>query len=164
MFGNASFRLEWLWHEELKRRGKDGASLSRVFWRFCQTRMLVAIFSLLITMVAGFVGPVSCPHFPSDISVGLHADLWPASAIQTLTICLNEIVQLKEPRGQKALFKNSYDVCIIFKSSDAVVNWSLTASDHYESLLNEKTVRRFSLCVSRKKSSHTHLGWQNRAG
>uniref|UniRef100_A0A8C1IPZ5 Si:ch211-221f10.2 n=1 Tax=Cyprinus carpio TaxID=7962 RepID=A0A8C1IPZ5_CYPCA len=51
--------LEWLWHEELKRRGKDVASLSRVFWRFCQTRMLVAIFSLLITMVAGFVGPVS---------------------------------------------------------------------------------------------------------
>uniref|UniRef100_A0A9J7XR66 ATP-binding cassette sub-family C member 5 n=1 Tax=Cyprinus carpio carpio TaxID=630221 RepID=A0A9J7XR66_CYPCA len=50
-------RLEWLWHEELKRRGKDGASLSRVIWRFCQTRMLVAIFSLLITMVAGFVGP-----------------------------------------------------------------------------------------------------------
>uniref|UniRef100_A0A9J8AGT6 ATP-binding cassette sub-family C member 5 n=1 Tax=Cyprinus carpio carpio TaxID=630221 RepID=A0A9J8AGT6_CYPCA len=48
-------RLEWLWHEELKRRGKDGASLSRVIWRFCQTRMLVAIFSLLITMVAGFV-------------------------------------------------------------------------------------------------------------
>uniref|UniRef100_A0A9J8C7K8 ATP-binding cassette sub-family C member 5 n=1 Tax=Cyprinus carpio carpio TaxID=630221 RepID=A0A9J8C7K8_CYPCA len=52
-------RLEWLWHEELKRRGKDGASLSRVIWRFCQTRMLVAIFSLLITMVAGFVGPVT---------------------------------------------------------------------------------------------------------
>ncbi|XP_016092792.1 multidrug resistance-associated protein 5-like isoform X4 [Sinocyclocheilus grahami] len=51
-------RLEWLWHEELKRRGKDAASLSRVFWRFCQTRMLVAIFSLLITMVAGFVGPL----------------------------------------------------------------------------------------------------------
>ncbi|XP_026106150.1 multidrug resistance-associated protein 5 [Carassius auratus] len=50
-------RLEWLWHEELKQRGKDTASLSRVFWRFCQTRMLVAIFSLLITMVAGFVGP-----------------------------------------------------------------------------------------------------------
>ncbi|TRY81292.1 hypothetical protein DNTS_012126 [Danionella cerebrum] len=50
-------RLEWLWHEELKQSGKDGASLSRVFWRFCQTRMLVAIFSLLITMVAGFIGP-----------------------------------------------------------------------------------------------------------
>ncbi|XP_052429631.1 ATP-binding cassette sub-family C member 5-like [Carassius gibelio] len=50
-------RLEWLWHEELKRRGKDTASLSRVIWRFCQTRILVAISSLLITMVAGFVGP-----------------------------------------------------------------------------------------------------------
>uniref|UniRef100_A0A8C6K997 ATP-binding cassette sub-family C member 5 n=1 Tax=Nothobranchius furzeri TaxID=105023 RepID=A0A8C6K997_NOTFU len=41
----------------LKRRGREGASLTRVFWRFCQTRMLVAIFSLLLTMVAGFVGP-----------------------------------------------------------------------------------------------------------
>ncbi|XP_035017168.1 ATP-binding cassette sub-family C member 5 isoform X1 [Hippoglossus stenolepis] len=50
-------RLEYLWHDELKRRGREGASLTRVFWRFCQTRMLVAIFSLLITMVAGFVGP-----------------------------------------------------------------------------------------------------------
>uniref|UniRef100_A0A3Q1EEG7 Uncharacterized protein n=1 Tax=Acanthochromis polyacanthus TaxID=80966 RepID=A0A3Q1EEG7_9TELE len=40
-----------------QRRGREGASLTRVFWRFCQTRMLVAIFSLLLTMVAGFVGP-----------------------------------------------------------------------------------------------------------
>ncbi|KAM9740976.1 ATP-binding cassette sub-family C member 5 isoform 1-T2 [Menidia menidia] len=50
-------RLKFLWHDELKRRGREGASLTRVFWRFCQTRMLVAIFSLLLTMVAGFVGP-----------------------------------------------------------------------------------------------------------
>ncbi|KAM3866788.1 ATP-binding cassette sub-family C member 5 [Diretmus argenteus] len=50
-------RLESLWHDELKRKGREGASLTRVFWRFCQTRMLVAIFSLLLTMVAGFVGP-----------------------------------------------------------------------------------------------------------
>uniref|UniRef100_A0A8C7XQX2 ATP-binding cassette sub-family C member 5 n=1 Tax=Oryzias sinensis TaxID=183150 RepID=A0A8C7XQX2_9TELE len=41
----------------LKSRGREGASLTSVFWRFCQTRMLVAIFSLLITMVAGFFGP-----------------------------------------------------------------------------------------------------------
>lgn len=59
-------RLEFLWHNELKRRGREGASLSRVFWRFCQTRMLVAIFSLLITMVAGFVGPVSTVGIPND--------------------------------------------------------------------------------------------------
>ncbi|XP_077434312.1 ATP-binding cassette sub-family C member 5 [Vanacampus margaritifer] len=50
-------RLESLWHDELKRRGREGASLTRVFMRFCQTRMLVAIFALLLTMVAGFVGP-----------------------------------------------------------------------------------------------------------
>ncbi|MED6244508.1 hypothetical protein ATANTOWER_013762, partial [Ataeniobius toweri] len=50
-------RLEFLWHNELKRRGREGASLTRVFWRFCQTRMLVAIFSILLTMVAGFIGP-----------------------------------------------------------------------------------------------------------
>ncbi|KAL6117526.1 abcc5 [Pungitius sinensis] len=50
-------RLQALWHDELKRRGREGSSLTRVFWRFCQTRMLVAVFSLLLTMVAGFVGP-----------------------------------------------------------------------------------------------------------
>ncbi|KAM9850214.1 ATP-binding cassette sub-family C member 5 [Aulostomus maculatus] len=50
-------RLDSLWHDELKRRGREGASLTRVFWRFCQTRMLVAIFCLLLTMVAGFIGP-----------------------------------------------------------------------------------------------------------
>ncbi|KAL0973606.1 hypothetical protein UPYG_G00207060 [Umbra pygmaea] len=50
-------RLESLWHDELKQKGKDGASLSWVFWRFCQTRMLVAILCLLITMFTGFVGP-----------------------------------------------------------------------------------------------------------
>ncbi|MEQ2236193.1 hypothetical protein ILYODFUR_010037, partial [Ilyodon furcidens] len=50
-------RLEFLWHNELKSRGREGASLTRVFWRFCQTRMLVAIFSILLTMVAGFIGP-----------------------------------------------------------------------------------------------------------
>uniref|UniRef100_A0A673BTL2 ATP-binding cassette sub-family C member 5 n=1 Tax=Sphaeramia orbicularis TaxID=375764 RepID=A0A673BTL2_9TELE len=50
-------RLESLWHDELKRRGREGASLTRVFWRFCQTRTLVAMFSLLVTMVAGFVVP-----------------------------------------------------------------------------------------------------------
>ncbi|KAJ8255155.1 hypothetical protein GJAV_G00201630 [Gymnothorax javanicus] len=50
-------RLGMLWLEELKAQGKEKASLARVCWRFCQTRMLVAIFSLLIVMVAGFVGP-----------------------------------------------------------------------------------------------------------
>ncbi|XP_029021322.1 ATP-binding cassette sub-family C member 5 isoform X2 [Betta splendens] len=50
-------RLESLWHDELKSTGRDGASLRRVFWRFCRTRVLVAVFCLLLTMVACFVGP-----------------------------------------------------------------------------------------------------------
>uniref|UniRef100_W5NE66 ATP-binding cassette sub-family C member 5 n=3 Tax=Lepisosteus oculatus TaxID=7918 RepID=W5NE66_LEPOC len=50
-------RLERLWHEELKRRGREGASLTSVLWRFCKTRTLVAIFALLVTMVTGFAGP-----------------------------------------------------------------------------------------------------------
>ncbi|KAI5100698.1 multidrug resistance-associated protein 5 [Silurus meridionalis] len=50
-------RLQALWHEELKRKGKDEASLLRVFWRFCRTRMLVAFFLLLLSTVAAFIGP-----------------------------------------------------------------------------------------------------------
>ncbi|XP_076862008.1 ATP-binding cassette sub-family C member 5 isoform X2 [Brachyhypopomus gauderio] len=50
-------RLETLWHEELKRKGKDGVSLSRVFWRFCQTRVVVAMLCLLLTTATGFAGP-----------------------------------------------------------------------------------------------------------
>ncbi|XP_053092755.1 ATP-binding cassette sub-family C member 5 [Pangasianodon hypophthalmus] len=50
-------RLQALWHAELKRKGRDGASLCRVFWRFCQTRMLVALLLLLISTVTAFIGP-----------------------------------------------------------------------------------------------------------
>ncbi|KAK3526468.1 hypothetical protein QTP70_028681, partial [Hemibagrus guttatus] len=50
-------RLQSLWHAELKRKGKDGVSLRRVFWRFCRTRFLVALFFLLIFTVTSFIGP-----------------------------------------------------------------------------------------------------------
>lgn len=82
-------RLGFLWHDELKRRGRDGASLTRVFWRFCQTRMLVAIFSLLLTMVAGFAGPVSAvqillPLYVLQIPV---MDLWAWSHTRKSQVC-----------------------------------------------------------------------------
>uniref|UniRef100_A0A8C6TD02 Si:ch211-221f10.2 n=1 Tax=Neogobius melanostomus TaxID=47308 RepID=A0A8C6TD02_9GOBI len=66
-------RFESLWHDELKQTGREGASLTRVCWRFCRTRLLVAIFSLLLTMVAGFAGPVSiyCQSTENDIAFGL---------------------------------------------------------------------------------------------
>ncbi|TSQ35288.1 Multidrug resistance-associated protein 5 [Bagarius yarrelli] len=49
-------RLQTLWYDELKKKGIDGVSLYRVFWRFCQTRMLVALLSLLICTVTTFIG------------------------------------------------------------------------------------------------------------
>ncbi|XP_039871884.1 multidrug resistance-associated protein 5 [Simochromis diagramma] len=69
-------RLEHLWHEELKRSGREGASLTRVFWRFCQTRTLVAVFSLLLTMVAGFVGPAILVKSLLEYSQSSESSVW----------------------------------------------------------------------------------------
>lgn len=57
------FRLQALWHAELKSKGEEGASLFRVFWRFCRTRVLVALIFLLISTITAFIGPVSASHF-----------------------------------------------------------------------------------------------------
>lgn len=51
-------RLAGLWEEELRSRG-DGASLRRVVWHFCRTRLLLSILCLMVTQLAGFSGPVS---------------------------------------------------------------------------------------------------------
>uniref|UniRef100_A0A8C4SRQ5 ATP-binding cassette sub-family C member 5 n=1 Tax=Erpetoichthys calabaricus TaxID=27687 RepID=A0A8C4SRQ5_ERPCA len=48
-------RFESLWHKELSSKGKDRASLSCVIWRFCRTRAIIAILSLLLSTVAGFI-------------------------------------------------------------------------------------------------------------
>ncbi|KAM5179454.1 ATP-binding cassette sub-family C member 5-like [Mantella aurantiaca] len=50
-------RLHRLWEEELEKRGKAKASLRMVLWRFCQTRSLLALFCLIVTMTANFIGP-----------------------------------------------------------------------------------------------------------
>lgn len=51
-------RLVGLWEKELGERGGD-ASLHRVVWRFCRTRLLLSILCLMVTQLAGFSGPVS---------------------------------------------------------------------------------------------------------
>lgn len=71
-----SQRLQSLWRTELKTRGREGASLTRVFWRFCRTRMLVAIFSLLLTMVAGFVGPALLVRALLEYSQSSQTSVW----------------------------------------------------------------------------------------
>ncbi|XP_062901713.1 multidrug resistance-associated protein 5 isoform X3 [Mobula hypostoma] len=52
-----SRRLERLWQTELKECGQENASLNRVIWRFCQTRLVISVICLMVTMVAGFCGP-----------------------------------------------------------------------------------------------------------
>ncbi|XP_067851301.1 multidrug resistance-associated protein 5 isoform X2 [Heptranchias perlo] len=52
-----SRRLERLWQTELKESGRENASLNRVIWRFCQTRLVISVICLMVTMVAGFCGP-----------------------------------------------------------------------------------------------------------
>ncbi|XP_033883585.3 ATP-binding cassette sub-family C member 5 isoform X1 [Acipenser ruthenus] len=51
-----SRRLARLWQSELRDCGED-ASLRRVVWKFCRTRILISIVSLMITQLAGFTGP-----------------------------------------------------------------------------------------------------------
>ncbi|XP_004713508.1 ATP-binding cassette sub-family C member 5 isoform X2 [Echinops telfairi] len=50
-------RLERLWQEELNEVGPDAASLRRVVWIFCRTRLILSIVCLMITQLAGFSGP-----------------------------------------------------------------------------------------------------------
>ncbi|XP_065413698.1 ATP-binding cassette sub-family C member 5 isoform X4 [Chrysemys picta bellii] len=50
-------RLERLWQEELKETGPEDASLRRVVWIFCRTRLIISIVCLMITQLAGFSGP-----------------------------------------------------------------------------------------------------------
>uniref|UniRef100_UPI00398E7376 ATP-binding cassette sub-family C member 5 isoform X1 n=2 Tax=Pristiophorus japonicus TaxID=55135 RepID=UPI00398E7376 len=52
-----SRRLERLWQTELKESGRVNASLNTVIWRFCQTRLVISVICLMVTMVAGFCGP-----------------------------------------------------------------------------------------------------------
>uniref|UniRef100_A0A8D1LYE2 ATP binding cassette subfamily C member 5 n=1 Tax=Sus scrofa TaxID=9823 RepID=A0A8D1LYE2_PIG len=51
-------RLERLWQEELNEVGPDAASLRRVVWTFCRTRLILSIVCLMITQLAGFSGPL----------------------------------------------------------------------------------------------------------
>ncbi|KAL7991103.1 hypothetical protein Chor_014533, partial [Crotalus horridus] len=65
-------RLERLWHQELHDCGPDDASLCRVVWNFCRTRLIISIMCLMVTQLAGFCGPVSTIHPLSYIQTGLY--------------------------------------------------------------------------------------------
>ncbi|XP_049917380.1 multidrug resistance-associated protein 5 [Epinephelus moara] len=51
-----SLRLASLWEDEQRSKGSD-ASLCRVVWSFCRTRLCLSILCLTVTQLAGFSGP-----------------------------------------------------------------------------------------------------------
>ncbi|XP_014344305.1 multidrug resistance-associated protein 5 isoform X2 [Latimeria chalumnae] len=52
-----SRRLNRLWQEELNDCGEEDASLRRVIWKFCRTRICFSVICLMVTQLAGFSGP-----------------------------------------------------------------------------------------------------------
>ncbi|KAM4771587.1 ATP-binding cassette sub-family C member 5 isoform 4-T4 [Rhinophrynus dorsalis] len=52
-----SRRLEKLWQDEVVERGADESSLRGVVWKFCRTRLIISIMCLMLTQLAGFIGP-----------------------------------------------------------------------------------------------------------
>ncbi|XP_053563670.1 ATP-binding cassette sub-family C member 5 [Bombina bombina] len=68
-------RFQHLWEEELRKSGKEKASLRLVMWRFCRTRSLLALFSLIITMVTNFIGPAVFIRALLEYSEALQSDL-----------------------------------------------------------------------------------------
>ncbi|XP_063866904.1 ATP-binding cassette sub-family C member 5-like isoform X1 [Scylla paramamosain] len=56
-------RLEILWNAEVKKKGKDAASLQYVLWQFYRTRFLFGIVIFSLTIILGFVGPIAFMRF-----------------------------------------------------------------------------------------------------
>jgi hypothetical protein len=52
-------RMEFMWNEEVLRNGIKNASLRRVAWKFTRTRVLTGIFLYFLSLIFGFLGPVS---------------------------------------------------------------------------------------------------------
>ncbi|XP_050718619.1 ATP-binding cassette sub-family C member 5-like isoform X19 [Eriocheir sinensis] len=52
-------RLEILWNAEVKRKGKEGASIQYVLWQFYRTRFIFGLFIFSLTIILGFIGPIT---------------------------------------------------------------------------------------------------------
>ncbi|XP_078514280.1 ATP-binding cassette sub-family C member 5-like isoform X2 [Lissotriton helveticus] len=85
-------RLEKLWQEELLMCGSEKASLARVMWYFCRTRSLVALASIIITMLATFIGPAVFIRKLLEYSQALESDFLHGIII-TLGIIVIELIR-----------------------------------------------------------------------
>ncbi|XP_006869866.1 PREDICTED: multidrug resistance-associated protein 5-like isoform X2 [Chrysochloris asiatica] len=87
-----SRRLERLWQEELNEVGPDAASLRRVVWIFCRTRLILSIVCLMITQLAGFSGPAFMVKHLLEYTQATESNLQ-YSLLLVLGLLLTEIVR-----------------------------------------------------------------------
>uniref|UniRef100_A0A2K6SMP8 ATP binding cassette subfamily C member 5 n=1 Tax=Saimiri boliviensis boliviensis TaxID=39432 RepID=A0A2K6SMP8_SAIBB len=85
-------RLERLWQEELNEVGPDAASLRRVVWIFCRTRLILSIVCLMITQLAGFSGPAFMVKHLLEYTQATESNLQ-HSLLLVLGLLLTEIVR-----------------------------------------------------------------------
>ncbi|XP_045395740.1 ATP-binding cassette sub-family C member 5 isoform X1 [Lemur catta] len=85
-------RLERLWQEELNEAGPDAASLRRVVWIFCRTRLVLSIVCLMITQLAGFSGPAFMVKHLLEYTQATESNLQ-YSLLLVLGLLLTEIVR-----------------------------------------------------------------------
>uniref|UniRef100_A0A2K6GKF2 ATP binding cassette subfamily C member 5 n=1 Tax=Propithecus coquereli TaxID=379532 RepID=A0A2K6GKF2_PROCO len=85
-------RLERLWQEELNEVGPDAASLRRVVWIFCRTRLVLSIVCLMITQLAGFSGPAFMVKHLLEYTQATESNLQ-YSLLLVLGLLLTEIVR-----------------------------------------------------------------------
>uniref|UniRef100_F7H8G0 ATP binding cassette subfamily C member 5 n=1 Tax=Callithrix jacchus TaxID=9483 RepID=F7H8G0_CALJA len=85
-------RLERLWQEELNEVGPDAASLRRVVWIFCRTRLILSIVCLMITQLAGFSGPAFMVKHLLEYTQATESNLQ-YSLLLVLGLLLTEIVR-----------------------------------------------------------------------
>ncbi|XP_044529198.1 multidrug resistance-associated protein 5 isoform X1 [Gracilinanus agilis] len=85
-------RLERLWQEEVTEAGPEAASLRRVVWIFCRTRLILSIVCLMITQLAGFSGPAFVVKHLLEYTQGTESNLL-YSLLLVLGLFLTEIVR-----------------------------------------------------------------------
>lgn len=85
-------RLERLWQEELNEVGPDAASLRRVVWIFCRTRLILSIVCLMITQLAGFSGPAFVVKHLLEYTQATESNLQ-YSLLLVLGLLLTEVVR-----------------------------------------------------------------------
>ncbi|EHB12549.1 Multidrug resistance-associated protein 5 [Heterocephalus glaber] len=85
-------RLERLWQEELNEVGPGAASLRRVVWTFCRTRLILSIVCLMITQLAGFSGPAFVVKHLLEYTQATESNLQ-YSLLLVLGLLLTEVVR-----------------------------------------------------------------------